>query len=321
MADETPAEREAREQALRATDEARKARMQEMANKQRDDRKGKGKAGEGSSQNPVNEIDLNQLENEVAEAGKYLQRFSKLKDFKAQNLTAGTVVNGGFETGRPPLKVADNLRGDTTNAFTRPNLDALMGLRIKPESGRIMTAEELAAISAKLEGLGLPPEETAPLFWSIGRYCADASSSPYLDPKGSYEFSGGAITRDTVIAVIRDHTTLRAFCRAYAPITWNMMLITKTPPANWQSMGYPAEAKFAAFDVFEFVMNPAAIQPLEGLLRVPTSDERLASETHKRLAIDANRRNGRFSSFNSKVTGGLYGHDLATDFTGSNSTA
>nr|QYF50200.1 MAG: coat protein [Xinjiang betaflexivirus 2] len=321
MADETQEQREARIAAEKSAEEVRKARIKAQAGNQRDDRREKGKGGEGSSANTVNEVDLRELENEVTESKAYLKRFNDLKTFKSGNLSAGSVVNGGFETARPPLKVSEALRGDSTNAFTRPTIDALIGLRIKSESGRIMTAEELATISAKLEGLGLPPEETAPLFWSIARYCADASSSPYLDPKGSYEFSGGAITRDAVIAVIRDHTTLRAFCRAYAPITWNMMLVTKTPPANWQSMGYPTEAKYAAFDVFEFVMNPAAIQPLEGLLRTPTSDERLASETQKRLAIDGGRRNARFSSFNSKVTGGLYGRDLETDFTGSNSTA
>nr|QQX32738.1 coat protein [Butterbur mosaic virus] len=268
----------------------------------------------------VNDVDFSELQNSAAESQKLMDRFSKLKDVNMSNLSAGGVKNGGFETGRPAPKILDALKGDTSNAFTRPSLDALQMLNIKPESNRMATAEEIAAISAKLEGMGLPPEHTAPLFWAVARYCADTSSSPYSDPKGSFEFPGGAMTRDAVFAIIRDHTTLRQFCRSFAPITWNQMLFNKSPPEGWQRLGYDETTKFAAFDVFDFVTNKAAIQPLEGLLRMPTKEEHIAHETQKRISLDANRRNARFANNSSLVTGGMFGKDVQTKFNGSNNS-
>lgn len=268
----------------------------------------------------VNEVDLRNLQNRVEEAEKFMQRFQKLKEFNSQNLTAGELKNGGFESGRPPAKISEHLRGSTANVFTRPSLDALQMMDFKPESNMIVTAEELAAITAKLEGLGVPTERSAPICWAVARYCANTSTSPYTDPKGVFEFPGGAITRDAVFAVIREVTTLRAFCRAFAPITWNQMLFAKSPPENWQAKGYTYETRYAAFDVFDFVQNPAAIQPLEGLLRIPTVEEKIAHATNKRLALDRNRRNARFSSTDSLVTGGMYGKDIKTNFNGSNNS-
>nr|UOI87893.1 coat protein [Butterbur mosaic virus] len=268
----------------------------------------------------VNDVSFGELQNSAAESQKLMDRFSKLKDINMKNLSAGGVKNGGFETGRPAPKISDALKGDTSNAFTRPSLDALQMLNIRPESNRMATAEEIAAISAKLEGMGLPPEHTAPLFWAIARYCADTSSSPYSDPKGSFEFPNGAMTRDAVFAIIRDHTTLRQFCRSFAPITWNQMLFNKSPPEGWQRLGYDETTKYAAFDVFDFVTNKAAIQPLEGLLRMPTKEEHIAHETQKRISLDANRRNARFANNSSLVTGGMFGKDVQTKFNGSNNS-
>nr|QQX32720.1 CP [Butterbur mosaic virus] len=279
-----------------------------------------GGNGDQKRHTGVNDVNFSELQNIAEESQKLMDRFSKLKDVNMKNLSAGGVKNGGFETGRPSPKILDALKGDTSNAFTRPSLDALQMLNIKPESNRMATAEEIAAISAKLEGMGLPPEHTAPLFWAIARYCADTSSSPYSDPKGSFEFPGGAMTRDAVFAIIRDHTTLRQFCRSFAPITWNQMLFNKSPPEGWQRLGYDETTKYAAFDVFDFVTNKAAIQPLEGLLRVPTKEEQIAHETQKRLSLDANRRNARFANNSSLVTGGMFGKDVQTKFDGSNNS-
>nr|QQX32743.1 coat protein [Butterbur mosaic virus] len=279
-----------------------------------------GGNGDQKRHTGVNDVNFSELQNIAEESQKLMDRFSKLKDVNMKNLSAGGVKNGGFETGRPSPKILDALKGDTSNAFTRPSLDALQMLNIKPESNRMATAEEIAAISAKLEGMGLPPEHTAPLFWAIARYCADTSSSPYSDPKGSFEFPGGAMTRDAVFAIIRDHTTLRQFCRSFAPITWNQMLFNKSPPEGWQRLGYDETTKYAAFDVFDFVTNKAAIQPLEGLLRMPTKEEQIAHETQKRLSLDANRRNARFANNSSLVTGGMFGKDVQTKFDGSNNS-
>nr|AHI46544.1 coat protein [Garlic common latent virus] len=266
----------------------------------------------------VNDVDLRQMENRVQEAKRFLERFNKLKKFQADNMTAGEIKNGGFETGRPKLNIAANLRGDTSNVFTRPSMDALIALDFKAESLAVATAEDLAAITAKFEQLGVPTERLAPLCWSIARYCADTSSSYVADPKGTFESPGGAITRVAVYAVIKEVTTLRAFCRAFAPVVWNEILTTKRPPAGWHPKGYTASTKYAACDTFDYVLNSACVQPLEGIIRVPIDEETIAHMTNKRISIDRNRRNGRFSSTNSLVTGGMFGKDIKTNFNGSN---
>nr|ABI95139.2 coat protein [Coleus vein necrosis virus] len=276
--------------------------------------------GESSVANTVNDVDLSQMENQVEEAKRLLQRFHNLLRFETSNLNAGTLKNGGFEKGRPKAVLSDALKGDTSDVFTRPSLDALHAMNFKSEALDIITAQEQATIMAKLVGLGVPPQSAAPLCWSIARYCADTSSSAFADPKGTFEFQGGAIMRDAVYAVIREVSTLRAFCRAFAPITWNAMITAGRPPANWAAKGYTEETKYAAFDVFEYVTNPAAIQPLEGLLRRPTLTEIIAHETNKRLALDRNRRNARFASTSSLVTVGMTGKDIKTSFNGSNNS-
>nr|AHI46537.1 coat protein [Garlic common latent virus] len=266
----------------------------------------------------VKDVDLRQMVHWVQQAKRFLELFNKLQKFQADDMTAGEIQNGVFETGRSKLNIARNLLRDTSNVFTRPCKDPLIALDFKAESFAVATAEDLAAITAKFEQLGGPTERLAPLCWSIARYCADTSSSYVADPKGTFEYPGGAITRDAVYAVIQEVTTLRAFCRAFAPVVWNEMLITKRPPAGWQTKGYTASTKYAAFDPFDYVLNSACVQPLEGIIRVPTDEETIAHMTNKRITIDRNRRNGRFSSTNSLVTGGMFGKDIKTNFNGSN---
>nr|AHI46547.1 coat protein [Garlic common latent virus] len=266
----------------------------------------------------VNDVDLRQMENRVQETKRFLERFNKLKKSQEDNMTAGEIKNGGFKTGRPKPDIAANLRGDTSNVFTRPSRDALIALDSKGESLAGATAEDLAAITAKIAQLGVPTERLAPLCWSVARYCADTSSSYVADPKGTFEYPGGAITGDAVYAVIKEVTTLRAFCRAFAPVVWNEMLITKRPPAGWQTKGYTASTKYAAFDTFDYVLNSACVQPLEGIIRVPTDEETIAHMTNKRIVIDRHRRNGRLWCTNSLVTGGMFGNDVQTNFNGYN---
>lgn len=270
--------------------------------------------------NFVNDVDLRTLENLSAENEKYRSRFEQLVEFQKKNLTSSEVKNMGFESGRPPAKLSDKLKGDKADMFTRPSLDALYALNLKVESVAIATAEDFAKISAKIQGMGWPAEEMAPLFWRIARQCVDNSSSQYLDPNGTFEVQGCTLTKDAVLAIIKDQVTLRAFCRAFAPVMWNQMISNKMPPQNWQKKGYTENTKYAAFDTFDYVLNQAAIQPLEGLIRVPTPEEHLAANVNRRLAINGSRRNSRYASYNSEITGGLNGRDVVTDFSTANST-
>nr|WPR15563.1 coat protein [Helleborus mosaic virus] len=238
------------------------------------------------------------LESRLASLKEYLMRQQKSKQF----------VNLGMEIGRPKLEPMAHLKPDMTNIFTRPTVDSLVKMQWREESGTVATAEELTEIAAKLQGLGVPPEEVAAVLWDISMYCASASSSESMDPKGVVTFrSGGSIMRDAVVAITRDFSTLRKVCRAYAPVTWNRMILLDNPPANWQAKGFSSATKFAAWDCFDHVRNPACVQPQEGLIRIPTREEEIAHATHKEIALMKNARNDRFANTSSEITGGKFG--------------
>ncbi|QYF50251.1 MAG: coat protein [Xinjiang sediment betaflexivirus 1] len=263
----------------------------------------------GTKGTPVNAVDLNQLEDEGITDVKLLDRFKKLREASAKHLSSGSVVNGGWETGRPPAKVSDQLKGDATNIFTRPSIDALFSRGRRSECSKLATAEEMAKIATKLEGLGVPPEGLTKVLWDVAVYCTGVGSSPYSDPKGVIEFDDAVITRDAVFAVIKEFSTLRKVCRLYAPITWQYMKVTQQPPPDWFAKGFADETKYAAFDFFDAVENTAAVQPLEGILIRPTPEERIANETHKRMALNRNSGNKRFANYSAEITGGMFGCD------------
>ncbi len=235
-------------------------------------------------------------------------RLDRLREFLIKQQKSKQFTNIGMEIGRPSLQPMEHLRPDMTSIFTRPTVDSLLKKRWRNESGTVATAEELTEISAKLQGLGVPPESIAEVMWDITMYCASTSSSESMDPKGVVEFkNGGSITRDSVVAVCRDFSTLRKVCRAYAPITWNRMILLDSPPANWQAKGFSDSTKFAAWDCFDHVRNPACIQPQEGLIKIPTKEEEIAHATHKEIALNKNARNDRFANNSTEITGGKFG--------------
>lgn len=236
------------------------------------------------------------------------RRMDRLREFLLRSQSSKQYTNIGMEMGRPKLRPMEQLVPDLTNIFTKPTVDSLLSKRWRPESGAVATAEELIEISAKLQGLGVPQDEIANVIWDISMYCASSSTSEYMDPSGVIEFrSGGSIMRDAVVAVIREHSTLRKVCRAYAPITWNRMILTENPPSNWQAKGFAKNTRYAAWDCFDYIQNPACQQPAEGLIRLPTEDEKIAHATHKQIALDRNARNERFANNSTEITGGKYG--------------
>lgn len=257
--------------------------------------------------NAVNDVDFAMEDEHTSTMRKYEERFNKLKEKCMKDLSCISISNCGWETGRPKANIADSLKGDASNIFTRPSMDALLIRNFTPESNNMATAEELAKISAKVQALGAPEENLAEVFWDVAMYCATAGSSPNINPQGSISVGGKVITRDMVFAVIKEYSTLRKVCRSYAPIVWNYMLLNEQPPANWDSKGFSENTKYAAFDTFDAVTNKAAIQPLEGLIRSPTDAERIAFATHKKLALAKNSNNNRYANTSAEVTGGLFG--------------
>nr|BAB72006.1 coat protein [Hop mosaic virus] len=258
--------------------------------------------------------DLEAVREEMLEA-----RLEKLREFMRRRRSAVQITNSGLETGRPALTLTADMRSDPANPYCKPSLDSLLRIPPKPVSNNMATAEDIMKIYTNLEGLGVPTEHIQRVIIQAVIYCKDASSSVYLDPRGSFEWPGGAIAADSVLAIMKkDAETLRRVCRLYAPVTWSYMLVHNQPPSDWAAMGFQFEDRFAAFDCFDYVENAAAVQPLEGIVRRPTPREKLAHNTHKDMALRKANRNQHFGNMDVEVTGGRSGPEIIRDYSKSN---
>lgn len=243
------------------------------------------------------------------------KRLDSLREFLRKSQRFSVITNPGFELGRPELNPPANLQIDHSHIYGKWTIDQLSKILPKAISNNMPTAEEMAQIQVTIEGLGVPSEHVATVLLQVAIYCKDTSSSAYMDSRGTFDWKGGSILSDSVIAALRkDKSTLRRVCRLYAPITWNYMLTHNAPPSDWAAMGFQEADKFAAFDCFEYVENPAAIQPFEGLIRKPTPRERIANETYKRIALDRAARNETYTNLGTEITGGRLGPEIERDF-------
>nr|AKA93790.1 coat protein [Blueberry scorch virus] len=221
-----------------------------------------------------------------------------------------SLKNVAFEIGRPALEPVPAMRRNPANPYGRFSIDELYKMDVQGVSNNMATTEQMAKISSAIAGLGVPTEQVADVILKMVVMCASVSSPVYLDPGGSIEFDGGAVPVDSIAAIMKKEAGLRKVCRLYAPVVWNLMLVKNQPPSDWQAMGYPKEARFAAFDTFDYVTNGAAIQPVEGLIRGPTPVECIAHNAHKRLALDRSNRNEKYGSLETEYTGGLQGAEI-----------
>ncbi|BAB56118.1 CP [Carlavirus latensaconiti] len=258
------------------------------------------------------------LDDDDAE-GNLEARLDSLRDYLRKRRGAIRVTNNGLETGRPALQLSGDMRPDPTNPYNRPSIEALCKIKPRAVSNNMATTEDMMTIFVNLEGLGVPTEHVQSVVIQAVMYCKDASSSAFLDPRGTFEWPSGAIMADSVIAIMKkDAETLRRVCRLYAPVTWNYMLAHNAPPSDWAAMGFQYDDRFAAFDCFDYVENKAAVQPLEGLIRRPTPREKVAHNTHKDLALRQANRNQTFGNLSVEVTGGRNGPELTRDHNLSN---
>ncbi|ABW05096.1 coat protein [Phlox virus B] len=238
------------------------------------------------------------------------KRLSTLAKLLRQERTALKVTNMGLERGRPILQPAADMRGDPTNLYNRCTTDFLHSLMPKKVSNNIATAEEMVKIQVAIEGLGVPTDQIANVILQLVIRCVHTSSSSFQDPKGTFEWPGGAIISDDVVGVINELSTLRKVCRLYAPVAWNYMHIHDEPPSDWAAMGFHYTTRFAAFDFFDYVQNGAAIKPLGGIVPMPTRAEYVAYNTYKQLAIDRANNNDTYANLDSAVTGGRMGPEI-----------
>ncbi len=246
-------------------------------------------------------------------------RIMKLLETLRAERSSSKITNASFEIGRPSLQPTEDMRYDPGNIYSRPSIDMLYKLKPRAVSNNLATPEDMARVTVAIEGLGVPTEFVSMIIIQAVIYCKSTSSSVFLAPRGTFGYPGGAITADSVLAVMkRDANTLRRVCRLYAPIVWNHMLVHDDPPSDWQAMGFQKNERFAAFDFFDYVENPAAIQPLEGLIRLPTPQEKIAHDTHKDIALRKANRNETYANTSVEITGGRLGPELIRDHNNAN---
>lgn len=246
------------------------------------------------------------------------ERLTKLIEMLNKDMHNSNLKNIAFEIGRPALEPTAQMRRNPANPYGRFSIDELFKMKIDVVSNNMATTEQMAKISADIAGLGVPSEQVAEIILKMVIMCASVSSSAFLDPDGSIEFNAGAVPVDSIAAIMKKHAGLRKVCRLYAPIVWNSMLVRNQPPSDWQAMGFPFNARFAAFDTFDYVTNTAAIQPVEGIIRRPTSEEIIAHNAHKRLALDRANRNDRFGNLETEYTGGIQGAEITRNHRNAN---
>nr|QQG34563.1 CP [Stevia carlavirus 1] len=253
-----------------------------------------------------------------AEDQRILDRLQALTDLLRRERSAIQVTNASFETGRPPLQPTEDMRGDITNMYNLPSTDLLWSIKPKKVSNNMASSEEMVRIQVALEGLGVPTEEVTGIIIQMCVYCANTSSSEFQDPQGTFEWRGGAIMIDDVIGTVAKLTKLRRVCRLYAPVTWNYMHIHRCPPADWAAMGFKDETKYAAFDCFDYVQNPAAVQPLGGVTPKPTPAEHVAYQTYKQMALDKAGAERTYANVDASITGGRHGPEIIRNHNNAN---
>lgn len=269
-----------------------------------------------SNQPPVRQ---QRRENEQANPDAVVEgRLTSLKEALRRERSAVEVTNACLEIGRPNLQPAPDMRGDPSNPFNRPSTDILWNLKPRLISNNMATAEEITRIAVKLEGLGIPTEHVTNVIIQFVCYCASASSSSFQDPRGTFEFPGGAIMADDVLGTIKEIAGVRRVCRLYAPIAWNYMHLHSKPPSDWAAMGFNYNTRYAAFDFFDYVENEAAVKPVGGIVPRPTRAEYVAYNTYQRLALDRANNNDTYGNFDAAITGGRMGPEIERNFNNAN---
>nr|QTU68029.1 coat protein [Potato virus X] len=201
-------------------------------------------------------------------------------------------------------KTAGATPATASGLFTIPDGDFFSTARAIVAVLAVVQNEDLSKIEAIWKDMKVPTDTMAQAAWDLVRHCADVGSSAQTEMIDTGPYSNG-ISRARLAAAIKEVCTLRQFCMKYAPVVWNWMLTNNSPPANWQAQGFKPEHKFAAFDFFNGVTNPAAIMPKEGLIRPPSEAEMNAAQTAAFVKITkARAQSNDFASLDAAVTRG-----------------
>nr|AXX39026.1 CP [Plantago asiatica mosaic virus] len=184
-----------------------------------------------------------------------------------------------------------------------PSPDALDAMTFAVSSPSVPTAAELDTITRGLTTLGVPAEALLSHALSVVNACFDAGSSAFVTLSGPSPTA--TISLAQIAGVVKVTTTLRKFCRFYAKIIWNARLSRNLPPAGFARASIKFEQRWAGFDFFDGLLNPAALEPLGGLTRTPTPDEVTANETARSLNLfEARASTSNLASTSTQFTRG-----------------
>lgn len=202
--------------------------------------------------------------------------------------------------------------GVRTNTASGPfqtlSMSQLAALPLSVTSSLLPSSDDLTAIATALQALGATPANLTLVSLELVNYCFDNGSSPETIFKGNSATLGIPLSR--VANAVTQHTTLRQFCRYFAKLIWNYRLEKNKPPAAWEAWAYKPEQKFAAFDFFDGVLNEAALNPTDGLIRLPNEAERLANQTNRNVHLfESNSQKSRALTTSALVTKGLQGSE------------
>nr|CAJ34777.1 coat protein [Pepino mosaic virus] len=174
---------------------------------------------------------------------------------------------------------------DFSNPNTAPSLSDLKQVKYVSTVTSVATPAEIEALGKIFTAMGLAANETGPAMWDLARAYADVQSSKSAQLIGATP-SNPALSRRALAAQFdRINITPRQFCMYFAKVVWNILLDSNIPPANWAKLGYQEDTKFAAFDFFDGVTNPASLQPADGLIRQPNEKELAAHSVAKYGAL------------------------------------
>ena len=192
--------------------------------------------------------------------------------------------------------------------FTSLTSSQLNVLPLSVTSSLLPSPEDLVAISQAFITLGAAQTNLTQVSLELVNYCFDNGSSPETVFKGSSVTLGVPLSK--VANAVTQYTTLRQFCRYFAKLIWNYRLEKNKPPAAWEAWSYKPEQKFAAFDFFDGVLNEAALNPVDGLVRIPNEAERLANQTNRNVHLfESNAQKSRALTTSALVTKGLQGSE------------
>jgi hypothetical protein len=139
-----------------------------------------------------------------------------------------------------------------------PSKEFMRDFKYEATSDAVASRDQVKAVKAKWVALGLPENSFFAAALQLALACSDSHASSLTALHGPVAAHAALALKDLASA-LKAHCTLRQFCRFYAKFVWNYRIKNDAPPGAWAAMGFTHDTRFAAFDFFDGVTNPAAL--------------------------------------------------------------